>query len=658
MQSSIENELSSETDANVLVIFLSYLIMFLYASLALGKISIKRLERIAIDSKFLLGIGGIMIVLGSVSASVGIFSVFGVKTTLIIAEVIPFLVLAIGVDNIFIIVYAFQEIERRHSHSMTEHKVAATMAEVGPSILISSLSQTIAFGLGGAVQMPAISTFAGYASVAILADFLFQITCFVALLALDARRTAVNMLYSHCNTILIFDCQDNRMDCLPCISLRAPPVEHRESYMRHFVREYFAPNLLRPYVRRFVLVAFSAMSIVFSIMITKLEYGLDQRIALPRQSYMIDYFDTMEAQIRTGPPLYFIIKNVDFASHSISSKLCGRFPGCADDSIYGLISAMADQPNTSYVAATSDSWIDDYYSFLKDSEPDQPPSCCRLYTNGTIIPVPELESMYDTTLRCSTNVYPQRTLDSFPSGKNFSTYLSHWRTSVLDETTCLQTGSPLYDSSITMLNNETIEGVVYRTFHTPLTSQKDFINAYTAAVDIAKEMQNRLGGNAEVFPYSIFYVFFEQYLHIGRTAVFMIFSALAAIMVVLIVLTGNFVNPLLVVGTVLVIIVNMLGVMSIWGINLNGVSLVNLVICVGISVEFCSHVVKAFSTAGDEVSDVDNMYLDHGPVYLGGAAGADQTMKYRWLTGRTLRSYTALTEVGSSVRSQIILVMP
>jgi Niemann-Pick C1 protein len=165
--------------------------MFIYASLALGRVSNKRLERIVIDSKFLLGIGGILIVLGSVSASVGIFSAFGVKTSLIIAEVIPFLVLAIGVDNIFIIVYAFQEIERRHQRSAIEHKVAATMASVGPSILISSLSQTIAFGLGGAVKMPAISTFAGYASVAILADFLFQITCFVSLLTLDARRNAV-----------------------------------------------------------------------------------------------------------------------------------------------------------------------------------------------------------------------------------------------------------------------------------------------------------------------------------------------------------------------------------------------------------------------------------------------------------------------------------
>ena len=44
----------------------------------------------------------------SVLASLGIFSYYGLPATLIIVEVIPFLVLAIGVDNIFILVQTFQ----------------------------------------------------------------------------------------------------------------------------------------------------------------------------------------------------------------------------------------------------------------------------------------------------------------------------------------------------------------------------------------------------------------------------------------------------------------------------------------------------------------------------------------------------------------------
>lgn len=61
-----------------------------------------------VDSKISLGIAGILIVLSSVSSSLGIFSYFGIPLTLIVIEVIPFLVLAVGVDNIFIIVQTLQ----------------------------------------------------------------------------------------------------------------------------------------------------------------------------------------------------------------------------------------------------------------------------------------------------------------------------------------------------------------------------------------------------------------------------------------------------------------------------------------------------------------------------------------------------------------------
>ena len=61
-----------------------------------------------VDSKLIVGLGGVLIVLCSVASSLGIFSYFGVPATLIIIEVVPFLVLAVGVDNIFILVQTFQ----------------------------------------------------------------------------------------------------------------------------------------------------------------------------------------------------------------------------------------------------------------------------------------------------------------------------------------------------------------------------------------------------------------------------------------------------------------------------------------------------------------------------------------------------------------------
>jgi len=71
--------------------------MFIYIGIAIGQFPS------LISSGFSLALIGIVIVLASVVSSMGIISYLGIGFTMISAEVIPFLVLAIGVDNMFII---------------------------------------------------------------------------------------------------------------------------------------------------------------------------------------------------------------------------------------------------------------------------------------------------------------------------------------------------------------------------------------------------------------------------------------------------------------------------------------------------------------------------------------------------------------------------
>lgn len=61
-----------------------------------------------VDSKIVLGLGGVLIVLLAVFSSLGLYGYFGVSTTLIIIEVVPFLILAVGADNMFIFSLDFQ----------------------------------------------------------------------------------------------------------------------------------------------------------------------------------------------------------------------------------------------------------------------------------------------------------------------------------------------------------------------------------------------------------------------------------------------------------------------------------------------------------------------------------------------------------------------
>lgn len=79
------------------------------------------------------------------------------------------------------------------------------------------------------------------------------------------------------------------------------------------------------------------------------------------------------------------------------------------------------------------------------------------------------------------------------------------------------------------------------------------------------------------------------------------------------------------------------GIMGIWHISLNAISLVNLVISVGIGVEFCSHIARAFMGAGN-----------------GGGAGLPHSHP-AGEKERDDRAYAALVDVGSSVFSGITM---
>merc|ERR1711915_15881 len=82
----------------------------------------------------------------------------------------------------------------------------------------------------------------------------------------------------------------------------------------------------------------------------------------------------------------------------------------------------------------------------------------------------------------------------------------------------------------------------------------------------------------------------------------------------------NFGIAIIVTITVSMIVVSLCGMMYYWNITLNAVSLVNLVMAVGISVEFCSHIARAFSVCDRDsrVERAEVALADMGSSVLSG----------------------------------------
>lgn len=123
-------------------------------------------------------------------------------------------------------------------------------------------------------------------------------------------------------------------------------------------------------------------------------------------------------------------------------------------------------------------------------------------------------------------------------------------------------------------------------YHTPLATSNDFTKALKNARVISTRIEDVLNmyypnsddSKAEVFPYSFFYVFYEQYLTIWSQAVTSILAALGAIFfVTLIFFSFNLVASVVIIYVIASITINLLGLMYLWNISFCAISLVNIV---------------------------------------------------------------------------------
>lgn len=611
---SLEEELNKTTNTDAKIIIISYVIMFLYASIALGSTTLSVRDMIRnpavsiVESKFSLGVAGIVIVLMSISASIGLFSWANLKATLIIVDVIPFIVLAVGVDNIFLIVHEFERVNIRNPDDEVEVRVAKALGRMGPSILLSASTETVSFALGAFVGMPAVRNFAIYAAGAVFINALLQITLFISLLSYNQKRV-----------------EDSRMDCVPCVPIKAARVHlngsngnlgarmyemPEEGFLQRFIIRYYAPTLLGKKVKVIVVAIFLGVFAAGVALIPEVKLGLDQRVAIPDDSYLIPYFNDLYDYFDSGPPVYFVTKDVDATQRKYQRQICARFTTCDSMSLTNILEQERKRTEVSYISSPAASWIDDFFLWLNP----QFEECC---VEGRSACFEGRDPAWNITM------------SGMPEGDEFVHYLQKF----LDAPTtddCPLGGQASYGSAVVIdEEKETVPASHFRTMHSPLRSQDDFINAYSSARRIASSFSSKTG--AEVFPYSVFYIFFDQYLSIVGLTAGLLCAAIGIIFILSSILLGSALTGATVAITVVMTIVDIIGAMAVFGVSLNAVSLVNLIICVGIAVEFCAHIARAFMFPS-------RTFMERA--------------KNRF-RGRDARAWTALVNVGGSVFSGI-----
>ncbi|CAB9524076.1 Pick C1-like protein 1 [Seminavis robusta] len=267
-----------------------------------------------VRSQSLLGFGAVVGVLFSIFTSYGIFFLAGVPLTSA-TQIVVFVMFGIGLDDAFIISGSYSRTDPKKD---PVERVADTIDDIGLSIALTTLTSSLAFGLGCISSITAVKWLCLYAFPTIIIDFLYQITFFISLIVIDERRM-----------------QRNKIDCLVCIdagnkykenqnqldnqedqdnSDKDKPEQQQQqqlaekpSLSSRFM-DMYACFLLRPFVKGIVLLAFTALLGACIYGTTQLRQEMDFIDLVPSDSYVKDYFDFQDAHspsVGIGAEVYF-----------------------------------------------------------------------------------------------------------------------------------------------------------------------------------------------------------------------------------------------------------------------------------------------------------------------------------------------------------------
>ena len=236
-------------------------------------------KRHRVYSRSMLGCASLAAIGMSLALSYGIVWCIGIPFTNI-AQILPFMVMGVGLDDTFIITGAYF---RTDPNLTVERRIEITMKEVGLSIALTSITTCVAFVLGSMSTIPGVKWLCWYAFSAIAVDFVFQTTFFVALLTLDERRLQSYRVSWCCWKRLPVDvdeCEsqmgvnlsssmsnsgvDSVHDEEGIVTVRKPHAADQEHDIndttKHFSERlmiWYGQQLMRPWCKLFVLLAFS-----------------------------------------------------------------------------------------------------------------------------------------------------------------------------------------------------------------------------------------------------------------------------------------------------------------------------------------------------------------------------------------------------------------
>ncbi|KAM7070098.1 patched domain-containing protein 3 [Acridotheres tristis] len=466
----------------------------------------------------------------AVLSSFGLMLFCGVPFVVTVANA-PFLILGVGVDDMFIMIASWEQSLRKKDKSNVKSLLAETYAEAALSVTITTLTDVLAFFIGTWTAFPSVRSFCLYTGTAFVFCYVYTLTFFGAVLVLNHKREQGNRHWLTCMRVDVGKDQAEN-SCLYnacCIGSgsRQPSEPEGEHPMSIFFKKYYGPFVTNKWIKLLMVLLYGAYLGGSIYGCTQIREGIDLRNLANDDSYVIPYYDDDQKYFSTyGPRVMVVItESVDYWNESVR---------------LGIESCVQNLENISYVDRNlSESWL-------------------RVYT--------------ELARRGLINI--------------------NNKTDFLNRLTILFNSHPSFEWDINKTQDE-IEASRFFIQTVNLTSAVDEKNLLNELREAAKQC------SIPLLVYHPAFIYYDQYLVIVQNTIQNVVVAAGAMLVVSLLLIPNPLCSLWVTFAIASVIVGVAGFMTFWSVNLDSISMINLVICIGFSVDFSAHISYAFVTSGE-----------------------------------------------------------
>lgn len=625
---SIADMLEEFCQFNYTIIFVGYGLMLVYAV-------ITQLRRDgclpAAHSCMGLAFAGVLTVTFASVAGLGLATWFSIEFNAATTQIVPFLTLGIGVDNMFMLLHNYHDVVLMTGRN----ELGMLMRETGMSILCTSINNILSFLAGTMLPIPALRSFCAQSSILLTFNFISILTLYPALISLDLRRRKSGKRDLLCCIYTETSDESYSMITKPAVqekkTVGAEPTAYRNlisrpdkdidddepiPYSLHAaIRNFYIPFIEKKSTKIMVVIGSLGLILAAIIGMQQASIGLELSDVLPEHTAPAAFLKARD-QYFSFYPMFAVIKgpHIDYArqQHQIDNyrMSVGRSKYVIKDS--------KNEPSEKYWLQMMRDWLLSiqvaYDKAVEDGKfnmtsgeiigagPGQRGQI-KLLSEDALIAY-RLICSYGNTYNCAGRVGIKRLVDSSNTINydGFYNYLTAWYNQ--DNMMYYVSQASFFPSppkwSIDDASSLLVPPAVplaYSQIPFYLTGLTDTPVIIDMIKDIRGVCDNFTVAGLPNFPQGIAFTFWEQYLHLSGNLTQAISIIALAVFVVISVLLFNPWAAFSVLVILIAMTVELAGFMGWAGVKMNPVSAVTLITAVGIGVEFTAHVVLAYLTA-------------------------------------------------------------